>query len=437
MTASPLVSIILRCKDEELWIGRFMQSLKAQHGPYDVEVVLVDNRSSDCTVARALSLYDRIKVVEIDRYIPGAALNSGLKEAQGEYVVCISAHCVPANENWLAELIAPLSNPEIAAVYGRQIPLLTSDPKDKRDLWLTFGLDDKIQSRDPFLHNANAAYRRKDLIVHPFSEAMTNIEDRNWASHELQQGRKIYYTASAVVYHDHGIHQTGSGERLNGVINMMDELHHRFDQFADYYGESDEMVAPGCCLIIPISDRYGDDDIDMLSRHVDELMDSFRNWTVYVLPTTAEHARIAGELGFNTLDFRIGSIKAANNPLVVDISNAVKSLSGRNEYYEYVATFDIRRWVPARSFIERALETIQIEQADAAIGAIHKPTPVFTSANGESLQMEYAGWLNWLDGFETTKVPVLDPSAFVMATMDVLRQGNPLQCNFCTVEIGG
>ena len=69
--------------------------------------------------------------------------------------------------------------------------MIGSSPQDKRDLWLTFGLDSKIQKKDPFIHNANAAYRRKDLLDHPFSEAMTNIEDRGWAEFQLSLGKKF------------------------------------------------------------------------------------------------------------------------------------------------------------------------------------------------------------------------------------------------------
>ena len=429
-----LLSIVLRTKNEEFWIGRFMEAIKNQICSFDIEVVLVDNGSTDCTVARAISLFERIKLVSIDRYIPGAALNRGLEVAEGDYIVCISAHCIPADQYWLTELIAPLGDPEIAAVYGRQIPLLTSDPKDKRDLWLTFGLDDKIQLRDPFLHNANAAYRRADLLKFPFCEEMTNIEDRHWAYNELQRGRKIFYASNSVVYHDHGIHQSGNRERLNGVINMMDELHQNVNQLKDYYGENGGVVSPSKCLIIAISDRYGDEDLRMLTRNTQEIIARFKGWTIYVMPKLVEQVLPAQNLGFKILDFRINSVDNESNPLVVDISKAVQTLTARTEYYDYIATFDIRRWVPSSDFLERALSVIQTDNSDAVIGAIHKPKPVFSSANGKSYQMEYAGWLNWLEGFDTTNVPVLDPSVFVLAKMDVFRKGNPLRNNFSTVE---
>jgi len=430
-----LISIVLRTKNEEFWIGRFMEGVKEQICAYDVEIVLVDNGSTDRTVAKARKMFDRLKLVTIDEYIPGAALNRGVEAANGDYIVCVSAHCVPANQDWLSELLEPLKDPNVAAVYGRQIPMLTSNPKDKRDLWLTFGLDDKIQSRDPFLHNANAGYRRADLLQHPFSETMSNIEDRRWGNYELKQGRKIYYASKAVVYHDHGIHQSGSQSRLNGVIAMMDELHQNFDQFEHYYGVKGGVVPPSLCLIVPISHRYGHDDIHALTKYASEIKVRFKDWTVFIMPSLPDHIEIAREYGFEVLDFRVDPTVNAVQPLVMDISKAVNSLTEQAMFFDYIGTFDIRRWLPTEVFLERALSLIQSEQADAAIGAVHKPKPTFLSTTGEAFQMEYSGWLNWLDSLEVTKVPVLDPSAFILAKMDVFRKGNPLQSKFCSVEL--
>jgi len=430
-----LISIVLRTKNEEFWMGRFMEGVQEQVCTYDVEIILVDNGSTDHTIAKAKAAFERLTLVTIDEYIPGAALNRGVQAAAGDYIVCISAHCVPANPDWLADLLEPLKDPDIAAVYGRQIPMLTSNPKDKRDLWLTFGLDDKVQFRDPFLHNANAAYRRADLLQHPFSETMSNIEDRRWGNYELKHGRKIYYASKAVVYHDHGIHQSGCQDRLSGVITMMDELHQNFDQFEHYYGIKGGVVPPSLCLIVPISGRYGDDDIYALNNHADEIKQRFADWTVFIMPSLSEHIEIAKAHNFEVLDFRVDLKDTAIQPLVMDISKAVKSLTEQGMFFDYVGTFDIRRWVPSEEFLDRALSLIQSEQADAAIGAAHKPMPTFPSTTGEVFQMEYTGWLNWLDDLEVTKVPVLDPSAFILAKMDVFRKGNPLQSKFCPVEL--
>ena len=81
--------------------------------------------------------------------------------ASGNIIVLLSAHCVPTNKSWLKNLIKPFDNSNIVAVYGRQSPTSTSNNTDIRDLFITFGLDQKLQSKDPFFHNANSAIRKE------------------------------------------------------------------------------------------------------------------------------------------------------------------------------------------------------------------------------------------------------------------------------------
>ena len=80
----PLVSIIVRVKNEEKWINSCLSSLYKQE--YDnFEVILVNNKSSDNTVKKAKQF--PIKIIEIDNYYPGKAINDGVKASKGEIIV--------------------------------------------------------------------------------------------------------------------------------------------------------------------------------------------------------------------------------------------------------------------------------------------------------------------------------------------------------------
>ena len=92
----PSVSIIIRSKNEENWIKHCLRALKEQTFQ-DFEIILVDNNSYDFTVELALSEFKDLKLVKIEKYLPGKALNFGIKEARGDYIVCLSAHCIPIN----------------------------------------------------------------------------------------------------------------------------------------------------------------------------------------------------------------------------------------------------------------------------------------------------------------------------------------------------
>ena len=218
-----MVSIIIRTKNEERWINSCLEAIFNQ--TYNkFEIIIVDNESSDATIDKA-EKYDVKKVVTISDYLPGKALNKGIQFAEGKYIVCISAHCIPVNNHWLENLVQAIEQDDaIAGAYGRQEPMSFSSMADKRDLMLVFGLDPKIQIRDSFFHNANSIIRKHILDHFPFDVETTNIEDRLWGRQMIENGYKLAYTPDASVYHHHGIHQDGDPERLNNVVRIIENM---------------------------------------------------------------------------------------------------------------------------------------------------------------------------------------------------------------------
>ena len=218
-----LISIIIRTKDEERWITQCLQGVFSQeYGNF--EVIIVDNESSDKTIEKAKQ-FKISKVLTCSDYRLGKALNLGIRASKGDYIVCLSGHCIPMNAHWLSSLIKNFREKGIAAVYGRQEPMSFTSDADKRDLSLVFGLDRKVQLKDSFFHNANSMIARRHWKELPFDETVTNIEDRVWAKGILGKGYKIVYEPEASVYHYHGIHQNGNVERCANVVRILEDIH--------------------------------------------------------------------------------------------------------------------------------------------------------------------------------------------------------------------
>ena len=146
-----LISIIIRTKNEEKWLPFCLESVFAQKTQSSIEVILVDNGSSDHTVSVA-KRFPVAKVINIDTFLPGKAINDGIRSSKGEYIVCLSSHCVPKENNWLEALLKNFQTSNVAGVYGRQLPLQHTSSVDKRDLLMVFGLDRKVQKKDYFFH---------------------------------------------------------------------------------------------------------------------------------------------------------------------------------------------------------------------------------------------------------------------------------------------
>ncbi len=216
-----MISIIIRTKNEEKWIAHCLKGVFSQTYQ-DVEVIVVDNQSTDKTLEKA-KRFD-VKIVHIDHFLPGKAINLGIRHSKGDIIVCLSAHCIPVNDQWLANLIRNLDEKDIAGVYGRQEPMSFSSDMDKRDLMTVFGLDKRVQVKDSFFHNANSAFRREVWDKTPFDERVTNIEDRVWAKEILSQGYRLIYEPEASVYHYHGIHQDADQERCRNVVSILESL---------------------------------------------------------------------------------------------------------------------------------------------------------------------------------------------------------------------
>lgn len=221
MKNKPLVSIIIRTKNEQNWIESCLKSIFNQSYK-NFEIILVDNNSTDNTVKIAKKF--NIKITKLKKFKPGLAINFGIKKSKGNVIVCISGHCIPVNEYWLSNLIKNLKSKNVAGVYGRQEPLSFSSDLDKRDLFYTFGLDKKIQKFDTFFHNANSAFLRKTWKKYPFDEKVSNIEDRVWGEKVINSGLKIIYEPKASVFHYHGIHHDQNPQRAKNVVKILESL---------------------------------------------------------------------------------------------------------------------------------------------------------------------------------------------------------------------
>lgn len=215
-------SIIIRTCNEEDWIRHCLQMLRKQ-SEEKYEIIIVDNNSTDNTIHIAKSFKIK-KIYRINKYFPGKSLNIGCQNADGEFLVFLSSHCIPENENWLKNILINFKNTKVAGVYGRQSPIKFSRPKDIRDLYITFGIEKKIQKKDHFFHNANSAIRKKIWEKIPFNEKLTNIEDRDWAKKIIKKNYWIIYEPKANVFHYHGIHHDSDPKRLKKTIEVINKI---------------------------------------------------------------------------------------------------------------------------------------------------------------------------------------------------------------------
>ena len=251
------VSIIIRSKNEEKWIGLCLSMLFRQTYK-NFEVILVDNDSSDKTIQKAKQW--PIKLIKIKKFLPGDAINKGIEASNGEIIVCLSAHCIPKDKHWLSSLIKPLNNKKVAGVYGKQVPLSSSSAMNKRDLYIVFGNEKRIQKKDTFFHNANSAFMRSTWKKFPFNPELTNIEDRIWGQEVINAGLNIVYEPKSCVYHHHGIHQDANEDRARKIVKIMENDFFKSDKLSLVKQSTNDIV------IIYDSHKYDNFRLSLLKK---------------------------------------------------------------------------------------------------------------------------------------------------------------------------
>ena len=148
MRKMPKVSIIIRGKNEEDWLGITLRGIKEQDFK-NYEIIYVDNISEDSSVEIAKEEGVK-KIVSIKKYLPGLAINKGIEVSEGELICILSAHCVPFDKKWLSNLVKSIDDNKDLVEYMADNAPCHSYPDDARDLFITFGEEDIVQKKDPF-----------------------------------------------------------------------------------------------------------------------------------------------------------------------------------------------------------------------------------------------------------------------------------------------
>ena len=358
----PEISIIIRTKNEERWIGHCLSMLEKQEFS-DFEIILVDNQSTDHTVEVA-KRYELANIINIDKFRPGNAINEGIRASQGKYIVCLSAHCIPKNTNWLSILRENFNTEEnIAAVYGRQLPVSFTDAVDKRDLLLVFGQDRRVQIKDYFFHNANSMFRRDVWEKYPFDEGVTNIEDRVWGKEVIGAGYSIIYDPEAAVYHHHGLHQGNSPERAKGVVSIIEQVD------KDVMNELPDSLHPENAHIVAILPVLGKsitiNEQNLLIRAIRQVNGSKYIDGVYVLSEDTEVKKIAEDENVSYIP-RPEELLSRDKGIEEVLKFALGEIEKRNKYPEAILYVNHQYLIRPEGFFDELIKDVQYKGLDTA-----------------------------------------------------------------------
>jgi glycosyltransferase involved in cell wall biosynthesis len=196
-------SVVIRCCNEQRHIERLIKGIQQQTVWEDTEIIVVDSGSTDSTL-EILSRYPvRILQISPEEFSFGRSLNTGCREAKGEFIVIASAHVYPVYSQWIEHLTAPFQDHRIALVYGKQRGDESTKYSEHQVFAKWFPEESSPDQNQPFCNNANAAIRRSLWAEFQYDETLTGLEDIEWAKRVLAAAHKIAYAADAEVIHVH------------------------------------------------------------------------------------------------------------------------------------------------------------------------------------------------------------------------------------------
>lgn len=220
------VSVVIPAKNPGMLFRRVLHAVLEQKTPWPFDVLVVDSGSRDGTLeyCQALSAqHDNLRVHAISpaEFGHGRTRNLGVSLTSGEFIALITHDALPANDKWLANLVAAVERaPDVAGAFGRHLPYPSASPYTVRDLTLHFdgflSWSPIFRMEDPQRYEREAGYRQ---VLHFFSDNNACIrrsvwqqipypdvdfaEDQIWAKQVIEAGYGKAYADDAVVYHSH------------------------------------------------------------------------------------------------------------------------------------------------------------------------------------------------------------------------------------------
>lgn len=227
-------SIIILTYNSEKYIDKLINSIFEFNREEEFEIIVVDNKSSDKTVAAAKKFRDKIKVFETGANLGFAkGINYGAKKASGEYLLFLNPDAM-WNSGSLSDFYKVFFRSERIGIVGGR--LVSHNGRDEKSAGKFFGLTQTVAitaGLDELLgvRVAPKKTQRVDFVsggfmmvkaeifkkLHGFDENLfMYIEDMELCYRALAHGVLTYFTPDVSAIHE----GQGSSNRSFAVQNI-------------------------------------------------------------------------------------------------------------------------------------------------------------------------------------------------------------------------
>ncbi len=232
MSSNVSISVVTVTYNAGKFIDKFLVSvLAADRTDIDLEVIAVDNGSTDCTLSRLRDKHPDVSLILNDENNYARALNRGIEQSRGEFVV-VCNNDATVDQAWLQCLLSVFQQDErIGAVQSRILlagsnKLNSVGVEDVGDFYFVDigwksaanGRHSRPAQRD-YVSGASVMFRRACLdAVGPWDERfLMYLEDVDYSLRCRQHGWHLWYGPDSIIHHHY--HGSTSDELCDYLCN--------------------------------------------------------------------------------------------------------------------------------------------------------------------------------------------------------------------------
>lgn len=204
-------------------------------------ILLPDSASEDGAPQAAVRRFGarvRLMPVERERFDHGGTRDQAIRMCVTPFAVMMTQDALPTDDRCMEELLRPFTDPQVAAVCGRQIAYPDAKPREKEIRAFRYSAENDVWDRTGAARRGIKAYLLSDVCaayrisaytaVGGFRHPIETNEDMLIAADFLDAGYRLAYRGDAAVYHSHDYTLRQEFERNRKIGAFMRKYGDRF-----------------------------------------------------------------------------------------------------------------------------------------------------------------------------------------------------------------
>ena len=240
-------------------LNRLIETLLKQTMPPE-EILMPDSASEDgAPQAAACRFGENIRLIPVERecFDHGGTRDMAIRMCSTPFAVMMTQDALPTDDRCMEKLLQPFSDPQVAAVCGRQIAYPEAKARERAIRAFRYSEKSDVWDRTDAARRGITAYLLSDVCaayrisayraVGGFTYPIETNEDMLIAADFLDTGYKLAYQGDAAVWHSHDNTLRQEYER-NKKIGMF------LAKYGDRFGDGN-VTGEGLALVKYVCNR--------------------------------------------------------------------------------------------------------------------------------------------------------------------------------------